>query len=78
LWGDDGLKIDTFQSPDGLALAWYELGGGDGLPPIIMQHGFSSATMHEWVECGIADDVAIRAATGTPKSPMIRAAMAGS
>lgn len=53
------MKINKFQSPDGLTLAWYELGGGDGLPPIIMQHGFSSATEHEWVDCKIVDDVAV-------------------
>lgn len=53
------MKFNTFQSPDGLTLAWYELGEGDGLPPIVMQHGFSSATEHEWVDCKILDDVAV-------------------
>jgi pimeloyl-ACP methyl ester carboxylesterase len=53
------VKPNTFQSPDGLTLAWYELGGGDALPPIMMQHGFSSSTEHEWVECKIVDDLAV-------------------
>ncbi len=52
------MKMNHFQSPDGLQLAWYELGGGDGEPPIVLQHGFSSATLHEWVECKIVDDLA--------------------
>ena len=42
-----------FTAPDGVSLAWYELAEGDG-PPIVLQHGFSSSTYHEWVECGIA------------------------
>lgn len=53
------MKTNTFQSPDGLTLAWYELSAGAALPPIVMQHGFSSATEHEWVECKIVDDVAV-------------------
>jgi pimeloyl-ACP methyl ester carboxylesterase len=44
-----------FVASDGLGLAWYELGGGDGHPPIVMQHGFSSSTWFEWVECGVVE-----------------------
>lgn len=46
-----------FTTGDGLNLSWYELGGGSGLPPIVMQHGFSSSTWFEWVQCGVADAV---------------------
>ncbi len=52
------LETNTFKSPDGLTLAWYELGTGHGEPPIVVQHGFSSSTRHEWMDCGIADAVA--------------------
>jgi pimeloyl-ACP methyl ester carboxylesterase len=38
--------------------AYYELGGGESGPPIIMQHGFSATTWHEWVQCGISDKIA--------------------
>jgi pimeloyl-ACP methyl ester carboxylesterase len=47
-----------FATPDGLSHAYYELGGGDAGPPLIMQHGFSATTWHEWVECGISDKLA--------------------
>jgi pimeloyl-ACP methyl ester carboxylesterase len=47
-----------FGTPDGISHAYYELGGGDAGPPIIMQHGFSATTWHEWVECGISDKIA--------------------
>ena len=47
-----------FATPDGISHAWYELGGGDAGPPIIMQHGFSATTWHEWVACGISDKIA--------------------
>lgn len=53
------MEMHTFTNPDGLTLAWYELGGGDGLPPIVMQHGFSSSTKHEWIDCALADDLAV-------------------
>lgn len=46
-----------FTTFDGLSLAWYELGGGDHLPPIVLQHGFSSSTFYEWVEYRIAEAV---------------------
>ena len=47
-----------FTSFDGLQLAFHELGTGDAAPPIILQHGFSSSTRFEWVDCGIAAAVA--------------------
>src|SRR6188768_257100 len=47
-----------FATPDGISHAFYELGGGDAGPPIIMQHGFSATTWHEWVQCGISDKIA--------------------
>lgn len=48
-----------FATPDGLEHAWYELGdaGAHG-PAIVLQHGFSATTWHEWVEPGIADAIA--------------------
>jgi pimeloyl-ACP methyl ester carboxylesterase len=52
------LKTDYFKTHDGLSLAWHEIGEGTGEPPIIVQHGFSSSTHFEWVDCGIADAVA--------------------
>jgi pimeloyl-ACP methyl ester carboxylesterase len=52
------MQTNRFETTDGLSLAWYEAGHGDGLPPIIMQHGFSSSFQHEWVECGLAEAVA--------------------
>jgi pimeloyl-ACP methyl ester carboxylesterase len=38
--------------------AWYDLGGGEAGPPIIMQHGFSATTWHEWVVPGISARIA--------------------
>jgi pimeloyl-ACP methyl ester carboxylesterase len=43
----------VFDTADGLAHAFYEL-GGTGEPPIIIQHGFSATTFHEWIAPGIA------------------------
>ena len=51
------MQANHFTSPDGLELAWFELGGNGGTPPIIFQHGFSSSTYWEWVECGLIDAV---------------------
>jgi len=48
----------SFTTSDGLRLAWSELGTGDGLPPILLQHGFSASTHSEWIECGIAQRLA--------------------
>lgn len=45
---------DRFTTADGLSLAWYELAEGSAEPPIVLQHGFSSSTWFEWVQCGIA------------------------
>ena len=44
-----------FTTADGLAHAWYELGqpGAPG-PAIVLQHGFSATTWHEWIAPGIA------------------------
>lgn len=42
-----------FTTPDGLSHAYYELGGSFG-PTIILQHGFTATTFHEWVAVGIA------------------------
>ena len=47
-----------FATPDGMSHAYYELGGGDAGPPLIMQHGFTATTWHEWVQCGISDRMA--------------------
>lgn len=44
-----------FSTSHGLEHAWYELGDPHGPgPAIILQHGFSATTWHEWVEPGIA------------------------
>lgn len=50
--------MGTITTRDGLTLTWHELGDGDGQPPVILQHGFSSSTHHEWVDCGLAAAVA--------------------
>jgi pimeloyl-ACP methyl ester carboxylesterase len=47
-----------FTTPDGMRHAYYELGSSEAGPPIIMQHGFSATTWHEWVQCGISDKLA--------------------
>lgn len=48
-----------FTTPDGLEHAYYELGAPDAPgPAIILQHGFSATTFHEWVEPGIAGAIA--------------------
>jgi len=49
------MERHDFLPSDGVRIAWYELGGGAGGPPIVLQHGFSADTMHEWVNCGIAE-----------------------
>jgi pimeloyl-ACP methyl ester carboxylesterase len=50
--------MGTFRTPDGLTLTWHELGAGKAEPPVILQHGFSSSTHFEWVDCGLAAAVA--------------------
>jgi pimeloyl-ACP methyl ester carboxylesterase len=55
---EESVDANRFNSSDGLSLAWYEAGHGAELPPIIMQHGFSSSFYWEWVECGLAEAVA--------------------
>jgi pimeloyl-ACP methyl ester carboxylesterase len=52
------MDARRFETSDGLTLAWYEAGQGTGMPPIVMQHGFSSSFYWEWVECGLAEAVA--------------------
>jgi pimeloyl-ACP methyl ester carboxylesterase len=47
-----------FKTPDGLSHAYYELGSVGSGPAIILQHGFSASTWHEWVQPGIAEAVA--------------------
>lgn len=58
--GNHGVMIEPsfFTTPDGMSHAWYDLGGGMSGPPIILQHGFSATTWHEWVQCGISDRIA--------------------
>lgn len=48
------MERRDFLASDGIRIAWYELGGGTGGPPIVLQHGFSANTASEWVDCGIA------------------------
>lgn len=48
-----------FTTPDGLSHAWYDLGHADAPgPAIVLQHGFSATTWHEWVAPGIAEALA--------------------
>lgn len=47
-----------FSTSDGMSHAWYELGGGDAGPPLILQHGFTATTWYEWVACGISRKLA--------------------
>jgi pimeloyl-ACP methyl ester carboxylesterase len=48
-----------FTTADGMRHAWYELARPDAPGPVILlQHGFSATTWHEWVEPGIADAIA--------------------
>lgn len=48
-----------FVTSDGLEHAWYELGDAQAPGPVIvLQHGFSATTWHEWVEPGIAAAIA--------------------
>lgn len=48
-----------FTTPDGMRHAWYELADPQAPgPAIILQHGFSATTWHEWVEPGIAGAIA--------------------
>lgn len=49
------MDRQDFRASDGVRIAWYELGGGDSGPPIVLQHGFSADTKSEWVNCGIAE-----------------------
>ena len=44
-----------FTTADGIDHAWYELSPpGAAGPAIVLQHGFSATTWHEWIEPGIA------------------------
>jgi pimeloyl-ACP methyl ester carboxylesterase len=54
-----GIEQAFFTTPDGMAHAYYDLGhpGAPG-PAIVMQHGFSATTWHEWVAVGISDRIA--------------------
>jgi pimeloyl-ACP methyl ester carboxylesterase len=47
-----------FTTDDGFELCWYELAGGTGAPPIILQHGYGAQTISEWVDSGIAERLA--------------------
>lgn len=47
------MNTKTFTSEDGLTIAYHEVVTGDQSCPIILHHGFSANTVHEWVETGI-------------------------
>lgn len=48
-----------FDTPDGMRHAWYELGDPAAPGPVVvMQHGFSATTFHEWVAPGISANIA--------------------
>jgi pimeloyl-ACP methyl ester carboxylesterase len=53
------LEPRLFETSDGMQHAWYELGGGADGTPVIMQHGFSATTEHEWVAPGISEAIAV-------------------
>ena len=51
----DQPPLNSFTTSDGMVHAWYELGDAAApCPAIIIQHGFSATTFHEWVAPGIA------------------------
>jgi len=54
----DNLTPSFFTTHDGLRIAFYELNGGEE-PAIILHHGFSANTMHEWCESGIAERLSV-------------------
>ena len=45
--------MPTFQSSDGLALAFYEWGDASATYPVLLQHGFSSNSAMNWEAPGI-------------------------
>lgn len=55
----DRLQPRYFTTSDGMGHAWYDLANPEAEgPAIILQHGFSATTWHEWVQPGIADAIA--------------------
>lgn len=52
------MQPEHFSASDGVSIAWYELGDGRASPPIVLQHGFSADTVHEWIDSGIAAQLA--------------------
>lgn len=44
--------MKSFESADGLNLAYYEWGDGDG-PPVMLQHGFIATALSNWEMTGI-------------------------
>jgi len=52
------VRRHDFVASDGVRIAWYELGEGTGAPPIVLQHGFTANTQHEWIDSGIAERLA--------------------
>lgn len=52
------MRRHDFVASDGVRIAWYELGEGTGAPPIVLQHGFTANTQHEWIDSGIAERLA--------------------
>src|SRR6185437_8066664 len=51
------LPVQYFRSPDGLELAWRELGSGR---PLVLIHGFFSTAMVNWVRYGHAQKIAAK------------------
>jgi pimeloyl-ACP methyl ester carboxylesterase len=48
------MRRHDFRTSDGIRIAWYELGEGTGDPPLVLQHGFTAHSRHEWIDSGIA------------------------
>jgi len=56
-----GISTDRFTAPDGVELAWHELGGGDrGARPVVLLHGYFSDANTNWIKYGHAAAIAAR------------------
>src|SRR5262245_31790444 len=44
--------MKSFESADGLRIAYYEWGEGSGVP-VVLQHGFSASALSNWEQTGV-------------------------